>query len=92
MRIPRKYIRIGYILCIICGIVLSVFEFPFTVKYSSTSIPLLGDQQIHSILFLGSPIYTWETWNAVLGGLDFFVAFILNTLICVIIFLIIKSI
>jgi hypothetical protein len=91
MRIRRKYRRIGYILCIIGGIVLSVFEFPFTVKYSSTSIPFLGEHQLHSVLFFGSPIYTWETWNAALGGLDFFVAFVLNTLICVIIFLIIKS-
>jgi len=86
----RKYRRIGYILCVICGIVLSIIEFPFTVKYTSTFVPFVGDYQLHSILFLGSPIYTWETWNAALGGLDFFIAFILNTLVCFIIFLIVK--
>jgi len=86
----RKYRRIGYILCAICGIVLSIIEFPFTVKYTSIFVPFVGDYQLHSILFLASPIYTWETWNATLGGLDFFIAFILNTLVCFIILLIVK--
>jgi len=85
------YRRIGYISCAVCGIVLSVVGFPFAVKYQSTNVPFLGDYQLHSVMFLGSPIYTWSTWNGVVGLIDFFIAFILNTLVCFTIFLIVKS-
>lgn len=87
----RMYKRIGYVLCLICGIVLSIVGFPFAVKYESTAVPFMGDYQLHSILFLGSPIYTWSTWNGVIGAIDFFIAFILNTLVCFIIFLILSQ-
>jgi len=83
--------RIVYTLCVICGIVLSIVGFPFAVKYQSTTVPFLGEYQVHSITFLGSPIYTWSTWNAVVGPIEFFIAFILNTLVCFIIFLIFQS-
>jgi len=83
--------RMVYTLCVIGGIVLSIVGFPFAVVYQSTRIPLLGDYQLHSIIFLGSPIYTWSTWNGAVGVIDFFIAFILNTLTCFIIFLILKS-
>jgi len=85
------YKRIGYISCAICGIVLSIVGFPFAVKYQSTTVPFLGEYQVHSITFLGSPIYTWSTWNGIVGPIDFFIAFILNTLTCFIIFLILSA-
>ena len=87
----RMYIRIGYVLCVVLGIFLSIVGFPFAVKYQSMNVLFLGDYQLHSIVFLGSPIYTWETWNGVVGPIDFFVAFILNTITCLIIFLIIQK-
>jgi len=86
----RMYERIGYVSCVIFGIVLSIIGFPFAVKYQSTIVPFLGEYQLHSITFLGSPIYTWSTWNAVVGPIEFFIAFILNTLVCFIVFLILK--
>lgn len=85
------YKRIGYISCVICGIVLSIVGYPFAVKYQSTTMPFLGEYQVHSITFLGSPIYTWSTWNGIVGPIDFFIAFILNSLTCFIIFLIINA-
>lgn len=88
----RMDMRIGLIACVIAGVVLSIVGFPFAVKYESMRIPFMGDYQIHSILFLGSPIHTWSTWGGTVGLIDFFVAFVLNTLACGIIFLIIKSV
>jgi hypothetical protein len=88
----RRDKRIGYILCVVCGIILSIVGLPFAVKYESTAVPFMGDYQLHSVLFLGSPIYTWSTWNGVVGAIDFFIAFILNTLVCFIIFLILSQI
>ena len=87
----RMYKRIGYISCVIGGIVLSIVGFPFAVRYQSTAVPFMGDYQLHSIMFLGSPIYTWSTWNGAVGTIDFFIAFILNTLVCFIIFLILEK-
>ena len=78
----RGYKQLGYGLSIVFSVALSIIGFPFTVKYASTQVPFLGSYQIHSITFLGSPIYTWSTWNGAVGGIDFFVAFILNTLVC----------
>ncbi len=83
--------QIGYISCVICGVVLSIVGLPFAVKYQSTTLPFLGEYQLHSITFLGSPIYTWSTWNAILGPIDFFIAFMLNTLTCFIIFWILTA-
>lgn len=87
----RMYSRIGYVSCVICGIVLSIVGFPFTVIYQTYQIPYIGAGTIHSIDFLGSPIYSWETWGGLVGPIDFFVAFILNTITCFIIFLILQK-
>ncbi len=87
----RTYSRIGYVLCLVGGIVLSVVGFPFAVNYQSMNLLFLGEYQVHSIVFLGSPIYTWETWNGAVGPIDFFIAFILNTITCLVIFLILQK-
>jgi len=87
----KKAVTVTATLALVCGIVLSIIGIPFSVVYQSTTVPFLGEYQLHSITFLGSPIYTWSTWNAVVGPIEFFIAFILNTLACFILFLIIQS-
>jgi hypothetical protein len=89
--VKGTYRRIGFISCVICGIILSIVGLPFAVKYQSTTVLFLGEYQLHSVTLLGSPIYTWSTWNGMVGPLDFFIAFILNTLTCFIIFWILTA-
>jgi hypothetical protein len=86
----RKALRIGYVVCIACGIVFSIIGVPFAVAFDSTQVPFMGNYQVHSVLFLGSPLYSWSTWNGSVGVIDFFIAFVLNSLICFVVLLIIE--
>ena len=82
-----KYI---YIACIACGIILAYIGFPFAVRYYSVDA-WIGMLDTHSILFLGSPIYSWHSWNSETGPFEFFIAIVLNTLVCLAVFWIVKA-
>lgn len=86
----KNKLRIGYIICLIVAIILTLIGFPFTVKYTSTEVPFMGEYQLHSIIFLGSPLFSWDTWNASLGTFDLFISFILNFVFCFVIFKLLK--
>jgi hypothetical protein len=93
--------RIGYVLCVVCGIVLTIVGFPFvvqslTLNYGSLFGVSLGGIQVHTISFLGSAIYEWTSGTDEPSGIsrepiDYFVAFILNTLVCLIVFFLLQK-
>jgi len=81
----HKIKRLGWVFSfLICSAVLTIIEFPFSVKYDAVDM-YFGEYQVHSIIFLGSPIHSWTTWNAELGKMELFIAFVLNGLVCLVI-------
>jgi len=86
-----RNIKIGYLICAVAGIILAFINLPFGVTYTNTNF-IASTLQTHTISFLGSPLYTWTSWNGAVGPFEFFLAFILNTIVCAIAFTVIQKI